>query len=199
MNHSLRPWEINSSLTGECLCTVARIIKDVRHRTLELYDPEEGDGVWSLGCRIYERTINSIEREAKKLVWLEIIRNGLYFVMLINGVPVRFYHGEVDNPNMRSLRRLYPELEVQQMEFPFAPSEWFWRLVVETENDGRVLRIIIAQFKECGNSQNSWEIPVTEPITLMTSVVETRREGVELERPTVGSRKEKVAEGGGNV
>ncbi|MCL4476526.1 MAG: hypothetical protein M1508_09915 [Nitrospirae bacterium] len=187
-----KPWEVHPALTEERLCYIANIIRDVRHKTLGLYDPNNGDGVWSLGCRIYERTINTIDHEKGKLSWLDTIRDGLYFVLLVEGVPIRFYRGDVDNPNTRSLRRKFPELEAQQCTFSFYEPEWFWRLVAETDADGEILRIVMVQYTESGDSKNPWDIPITEPVKVETPSLDAVRESIVLDRPVVKSKEEKT-------
>ena len=189
-----KPWEVHPALAGDRLCSIASIISDVRRRTLELYDPNNGDGVWSLGCRIYERTVNTIDREKGKLPWLNTIRDGLYFVLLVEGVPIRFYRGDVENPNTRSLRRKFLELEAQQCTFSFYEPEWFWRLVVETDDDGKILRTTLLQYTEAGDSQNLWIIPSTEHVVVETVSAETPSETVVLEKPRVKLKQEKAVE-----
>ena len=73
---------------------VASVIAGCRKQCVELHDPEQGDGNWSLGCRVYERTIYRIERLATQaeLGWLGLVeRKGLRFVFKIGDAPVRFY------------------------------------------------------------------------------------------------------------
>jgi hypothetical protein len=193
------PWEVTPEFTEERLLFIAAILKDVRNSTVELHDPSEGDDLWGLGCRVYERSINMIARKAESAPWLKVIKNGLYFVMLIEGVPVRFYKGETENPTPRSLQRLYPELEAQQYIFSFAKEQfaWFWRTVVETDELGKVLRIVVAQFTESGNIRNQWTVPISDSITKMAPIVNMRREGVVLDKPRVEPREniqERVAE-----
>src|SRR3989339_2221164 len=114
----MNPWEIDHGLTEERLCEIARIFRDVRHQTLSLYDPDEGDGPWSLGCRIYERTINKFAGEAENLDWLSVHRSdSLYFVIFIDNIPLRFYRGKIDEPTKRTLRQKLPEFP-KQLNFP---------------------------------------------------------------------------------
>lgn len=181
-----KPWEIEPRLQMECLCALARIIRDVRHEALQQYNPDEGDGPWSLGCRVYERTINIVERRAQKLSWLDCIRKeSLYFVMLVNGVPLRFYTGKADEPSARTLRQRFPEMAVRQLALPFDQREWLWRLAVETEDDGSVFQIILAQYDENGNFRYPWQVPISEPIPSITSVNDERRAAAVLDKPTL--------------
>ena len=69
-----KPWEIEPNLQKEYLCQLGHIIRDVRQGVLDLHDPDDGDGPWSLGCRAYERTINILEKSADSLPWLKVIR-----------------------------------------------------------------------------------------------------------------------------
>lgn len=154
----LKPWAVSPALTEEKLSTLASIIRDVRRRALELHNENEGDDVWSLGCRIYERTINTLESHAEEASWLTIVRQGLYFVMFVDSVPIRFYKGMADEPTNRTLRRQYPELEHEQGSFQFYAPTWFWRIAIETHGDGSVSRIVIAQFAADGTSRNKWVI-----------------------------------------
>lgn len=190
-----KPWDVHSSLTSDRLSHLAYQIKDVRHKALELHDPAEGDGAWSLGCRIYERTINAVERESEKYPWLDVIRDGLYFVILVDGVPIRFYKGDAGNPTSKSLRVHHAELEAQQEVFDFDNSQWFWRLVVETDISGEVLRIVMGQFTEHKNVRNSWEVPISETVASLTTVESKYRDSVVLDKPTVSIRKDKIHRG----
>lgn len=189
-----KPWEIEPRLQQDYLCELGQIIRDVRHGTLDLYDPSDGDGPWSLGCRVYERTINVLEKSAESLPWLKVVREqSLYFLILIEGVPLRFYKGRVDSPPERTLRQDFPELRFRQLSF--GEREWMWRVAVETDGDGSVLRITVAQYDGKGDFRHPWEIPLTETIPAITSVTETRADTVVLEKPQLISRDESTQEG----
>jgi len=186
-----KPWEIDTGLKKEHLTEIAEIIQQVRHETLELHEPEKGDGPWSLGCRIYERTINTIEELAKRASWLNVVREHLYFVMMIEGVPSRFYKGKAEEPTTRTLRLRYPELEYRQLSF--REHGWFWRFAVDPEEDGTVFRITIAQYDGRGGHRHLYEIPLSEPVTIISPVVEMRRESTVLDAPVLVRKTEKAA------
>lgn len=195
-----KPWEINPELTKDRLCLLAKIIKEVRNKAVSLYDPSEGDGPWSLGCRIYERTINKIEREAASLTWLKIYREKLYFVIIINDVSLRFYKGKVDTPTGRTLRQKFPEAKSEQLMFDFeSQREWFWRIAVDTETDGSVLRTSLAQYDKAGNYRNEWEIPITDPVSIVSTVKQIRHEAVDLGKPPIHKKYNDRAEEPENV
>jgi hypothetical protein len=185
---SAKPWEVQPALSEEKLMHLGNVIKTVRAQAVELYEPEAGDGPWSLGCRVYERTINAIHRESREISWLEVERNGLYMLIFIDGIPVRFHRGETENPGAKTLQRHSPELIAQQLVFPFDESAWFWRLIVETDELGYALRIVIVQYTEEGEFRNVWEIPVMPPVASITAASHKPRPGVELEEPPVGPK-----------
>lgn len=182
---TLKPWEINSELTMDKLCCLANIIAGVRHKALSLYEPTEGDGLWSLGCRIYERTINIIERVTKEYDWLKTIKNNLYFVILVDSIPIRYFRGDVESPNIRTLRLQYPEMEAYQYAFPFLSQEWLWRIVVETYDSGEVYRVVLVQYDQSGNHRNLFEIPFREVIPAFSSNQEVLPQPVEIEKPAI--------------
>jgi hypothetical protein len=70
-----------------------------------------------------------------------------------------------------------------------------WRIAVETDYDGSVLRVTVAQYDEKGNFRNPWEIPLTEHIPAITSLTETRADSVILEKPPLVLRDETILEG----
>jgi hypothetical protein len=187
-----KPWEVAPALTEDRLLHIAKIMKDVRERAIDLHLPEEGDTAWGLGCRIYDRTINRIDWEAAILPWFEVIKDGLYFVMLIDKVPVRFYKGEIGSPNSRTLHRHQAEISAQQLAFPWDSSEWFWRMVIVPDNEGKVLRIVIAQFTESGNTRNIWDIPISSPVHALTRMTDTYPEPVKLAKPVLEPRHDNI-------
>ena len=191
-----KPWEVEPKLRREYLCELGQIIRDVRHGVLDLYDPDEGDGPWSLGCRAYERTINVLGRKAESSPWLKAVRkNSLYFLILLDGVPLRFYKGSFDHPPERTLRQDSPEARFHQITIAFDRREWVWRISVEPEQDGRVFRITLAQYDRTGNFRNPWEIPLAEPIPAIASLTGNRSDSVILEKPSLLLRHETIEEG----
>jgi hypothetical protein len=189
------PWEIEPALTKERLCHLARLLRDVRQGALTLYNPDEGDGPWSLGCRIYERTINIIQRESTDLPWLKVYRSdGLYFAIFIDDIPLRFYKGSIEEPTSRTLCQRLPEMMGTQLEFPFLQSEWFWRIAVEPDENGEVLRISIAQFEETGNHRYPWEIPIMEPISKIAPLTDFRPDATILDKPILSPLEDDVLE-----
>jgi len=184
----LSPWEIDPELTKERLETIANIIKEVRDTTAELHEPEEGDGAWSLGCRIYERTINILQGITTDLSWLTCQRDNLFFLLMIGGVPLRFYHGDIDSPTKRTLKKSFQELHFEQLHLGLSDEEYRWRICVETDTDGSTLRILVAQFSEDGDSLNRWEIATRNSITPIALFRNDLPQAASIPPPSVGDK-----------
>jgi hypothetical protein len=190
------PWAIHPALTAERLRAVARIIQLVRNEALEDYDPDRGDGPWSFGCRVYERTCFEITRAAQGEYkeWLEVIEQPLHFVFGVGGVPVRFYHGEDDRPNARSLRMRAPEIEAVEaqlelfQEYGQTNSLWPWRMVVVSDEDGSVLRVVMVQLDPKGYPRNPWTVPLPAEVVPFAPVAAPPTEGVALPPPRVTAK-----------
>lgn len=190
----MEPWTIEPELTEDRLCNIAQIMQSVRDGTVEEHDPSSGDGRWSLGCRVYERTINVLAAYADGISWLNVHKQNLYCLLVIGGVPVRFYTGEPARPNKRTLKRAPIELEVaEQMEFNWGQSQepYFWRIVVEKDmHDHCTLRVMIAQFDKDGVYRNPWEIPLNRTASRFGLTERNLAEAVDLPAPVIGDVEE---------
>jgi len=188
------PWVIESELTSDRLYNVAQIMQSVRDGTVEEHDPGLGDGRWSLGCRVYERTINVLEAYAEEVSWLTVHKQNLYCLLVIGGVPVRFYTGEPQRPNKRTLKRAVIELEcLEQLELNFGQRQekYSWRIAVEKDlYEHRTLRIMIAQFDQEGSYRNPWEIPLDVRASHFGMIGDHLAEAVDLPAPVVSGVEE---------
>jgi hypothetical protein len=186
-----KPWDIHPELLKDRLVTVASILHDVRHEALPNHEPDKGDTNWGLGTRVSERTWHALREAAYQHPWLRIINPSRHFVFSIGSVPFRFYRGLPEKPNSRVLLRQYPEIRQHQMAFEFfeADTEYFWRLAIETDIFGEVLRIVVAQMSEMGDVKMTWEVPLTRKISVLGSVSAPKPEGIELPSPVVYGKK----------
>lgn len=187
----LKPWEVDSRLKEDQLVEIGNIIKDVRNSTVELHDPDNGDGPWGLGCRVYDRTVNILAQKVFDYEWLELLRENLYFVILVNGVPIRYYKGTPETPPHRTLCKRLPEIYAEQCVFDFEESnrDWFWRLGVEPDNEQKVLQTTIAQLNKKGDFKNVWVIPTVEAVSPITFIHDIKPEPVVLESPAIGTKR----------
>jgi hypothetical protein len=189
--YDCKPWEIHNELQEDRLVSLANMIKQVRHEAILVHEPSKGDTNWGLGCRVHERTCHIIKEASDFHSWLDVIDPSLHFVFSIGGVPIRFYRGEAESPNPRHLSRRYPEIEAQQFAFEFhlEGRQWLWRMAIETDNDGEVMRIVMVQVSEGGDIKNMWAIPLTGNVPIMTPIHHRQREGVDLEPPVIAPRR----------
>lgn len=186
-----RPWDIHPALQEERLVTVAEILKSVRQDALPYHDPEVGDTPWGLGTRVAERTWHALRSAAEDLPWLDIIDPGKHFVFSIGGVPFRFYRGLPEKPNPRTLLRHFPEITQHQTAFEFfqAHNDYIWRFAVETDANGDVFRIVVAQMSEAGDVKTKWDVPLEGKVSLLSAVTDAKPQGVELPPPVISGKK----------
>ena len=154
-------WELAPGLTPERMSTLAALLAAVRLEALAAHEPHKGDSNWGFGCRVYDRSRNGIIAAAEHNDWLGIIDSSLHFVFSVGGVPIRFAHGDSEQPKARLLRRDLVELEAQQLAFDFGPEfiEARWRLIVETDAETMsVANVVLIQVKGDGEVLNSWKL-----------------------------------------
>lgn len=193
MSTAPSPWDNHPALTEDRLVTVAQILRRVRDEALELHEPLKGEGNWSLGSRVYERTMHALEEAAVDAAWLKTIKAGLYFVFMIDDVPVRFYRGDAEEPSPRAMKTHSigeTERKAAQMclfAIDEANRQWFWRMCVEVDERGRALRVVMLQATENGDTRNQWVIPTLDGVAVVAPIAPPR-EGVELPPPMVASK-----------
>lgn len=181
------PWTIHPSLTADRLSKIAQLIKQVRHDAVLQHEPSKGDNPWSLGCRAYARICHAIAEKVKEGTWnwLSIVEDkGLRFVFAIGGVPFRFYKGDPDERNPRTLRLRYPEIRAQQLALEFYSRlqlEMVFRLAVEIDDLGEVESVTVVQLDEDGEPHNPWPIPLDDNVAV--APIRPPREAVELPHP----------------
>ena len=191
-----KPWEIQPELKKERLAIVGENLKQIRNKATSLYDPKEGDGPWSLGCRIYDRSINLLPMLLSDASWFSYVKKDLYFVMFIGKIPIRFYKGTAEAPPHRTLRRKTIERFHQGTLFPEYDNRlWFWRIAVEPDSDYQTLRITIGQYNDEGEARHIYEIPIDEPITTISILGDQKISAIELRKPEVYKRENLPSEG----
>jgi hypothetical protein len=108
--------------------------------------------------------------------WLKVLDGTQHFVFLIDGVPVRFYRGDADEPTRRTLRQ--QEVEAEQLSLAFAGADvaegLMFRLAVETdEASGMVSRVVFLALRgeegraECGRC-HAWNWLTAQPERITT-------------------------------
>ncbi len=160
------PWKDYSSLTLERLLIIGSIIRDARDSTAALHDPAGGDTSWSLGCRVYSRTMFRIQGETANFEWLRVLpeSQNLKFTFSIGSLPVKFYKGEPDDIPSRSLVRSFAELTQMRLAFPNGEAEAtnMLRIAVSADGAGRTTSIVLVEVDEAGTPLRTFDIPRSE-------------------------------------
>ena len=184
------PWDVDPALKAKRLALLARLAVETRAQALAEADREAGDTNWGIGCKAHERFAHAVTRlsETTERSWLRVHRDGLSFVSFIEGVAVRAYHGAADRPHARHVYAAQNEshreqVDPRQMALPFGfgappvePSErWAWLMAMETDEEGRALRVVFFQANAAGGTRYSWVAPVPTEGPDAPRPVEARR------------------------
>ncbi|MCC7105934.1 MAG: hypothetical protein IT307_12390, partial [Chloroflexi bacterium] len=121
---------------------------------------------WSIGCRAYSFSRHQVRAAAEtgRYPWLKVLDGTQHFVFLIDGVPVRFYRGDAEEPTRRTLRQ--QEIEAEQLSLAFSGADaatgLMFRLAVETdEASGMVCRVVFLALRgEEGQVECFWPVPL---------------------------------------
>jgi hypothetical protein len=195
------PWNAYPSLTMERLSRIASVMRDVRNETAELHDPTGGDNSWSLGCRVYARTLARLRDEALVVKWLRILPElqALRFTFAIGNTPIKFYKGAADDVPSRSLIQSYSELRQMRLaiEFDQAPANLMVRFAVEADAFGKTASITLVEVDDEGTARRLYEIPLrgSNVITLQSKPISIAPPKVRVKKQ---EKEKKVAEGGDN-
>ena len=179
------PWDLNPALLQNRLETLARVAVSTRNRAFAEADRAAGDTNWGLACKAHERLMHALTElvNGGAHAWLGLVRDGLYLMPLVEGVPVRLYRGAADKPSSRHLDAVRLEHErwqatAPQMTFDFmagtaADGPWYWLMAMETDAAGIVSRVVYVQANDAGRTRHAWECPIdlTPPQKNVTPVV----------------------------
>lgn len=195
------PWDVDPALKSKRLVLLARLAVETRAQALEEADRDAGDTNWGIGCKAHERFAHAVTKLSltTERSWLRVQRDGLSFVSFIEGVAVRAYHGAADRPHARHVyaAQVEPkrdEVDPRQLSFGFGADEpavdegerWAWLMAVETDDEGRALRVVFFQANTVGAKRYAWTAPVPIPGTEPPLVVSRPRGAtvVRRRRPT---------------
>jgi hypothetical protein len=179
------PWDYHPHLERDAIIAVAGLIARGRSDALFRHDESVGDDSWTLGCRAFQFARFQLSEAAgtSGFEWLSIMDPSKQFIFKIGDVPVRFYRGEADDPNSRTLRQTFSELS--QLAFVFGKEDaaaLAYRFAVETDFDGSITGIKFVGLRG-ENSVFSWDVPYLEAVSLPMATPAT--EGVDLPKPQV--------------
>ena len=171
------PWEVTPALSAPRLTLLARLAVEARASALADARRDEGDTNWGLGCRAYERFVHRLVKAAGSgdNPWLDLLRDGLSFTVVVEGVLLRAYTGRADKPELKHVLAAQVELERaddKQLALPFlggpAPApviedaSFVWLMAVETDEAGAASRVVFFQAIPEGHTRNAWDAPMAE-------------------------------------
>ncbi|MBP0447348.1 hypothetical protein J8J14_21505 [Roseomonas sp. SSH11] len=181
------PWELHPSLTEERLTAAARLLARGRADAIASADYWAGDDAWSIGCRAYAFSKHQLARAAEsgRYAWLGVLDETHHFVFLVEGVPVRFYRGDAEEPSRRTLRQQESEAEQLALALGSDGAEGLmFRFAVETAPDGAVKRIVFLALRgEAGRVECFW------PVLLENGLDVSQNSGGFLQLPLSASGK----------
>jgi len=185
-----KPWEVDPALREDRLRLIAELLLEIRGEVAYAQEPDKGDGHWGLGCRAYERTAFRLIQLASAggYPWLQAVNpsnNRLELALSIGGCPVRYLRGDSERPALRQVERA----EYQYRLWPSArdDEDWYWLLVLETDELGNGTRVVVEQVNRIGETRWAWV--AAEAATAErggAEVMSIAREGAELPPPMIG-------------
>jgi hypothetical protein len=189
MEQDPKPWEVDAALREDRLRFIAELLLEIRGEVAYAQEPDKGDGNWGLGCRAYERTAFRLIQLASSggYPWLQAVNpsnNRLELALSIGGCPVRYLRGDSERPALRHVARA----EHQYRLWPDArdDEDWYWLLVLETDELGNGMRVVVEQVNRMGETRWAWI--AAEAATAAIRGVEDisiAREGAELPPPVI--------------
>ncbi|MGO4129221.1 hypothetical protein AB4Z01_32825 [Inquilinus sp. YAF38] len=194
----MTPWEHHPALLRDRLVTIAQLITRGRNDALDRYDASVGCISWTVGCEAFAFQKHRIQEAAAGIDWLDILDPTMQFVFSIGGVPVRFYRGEPDDPNMRTLRQTFSELKQMSLfsaeELVKLTATPLYRFAVETDIDGAIVAVTFLVL--AGDTPVlTWQVPLDTPVTKVSPLWVEGSEGVDLPVPSVGIASKRKKDG----
>lgn len=194
MTANPQPWDLAPDLTLERLRAVAKAIQDGRRAAYGALRDLNGDIRWARGCLGYQLACNNIVGLAGQTDWLKIVEAPLALVFSIGRVPIRFFSGDVDNPNDNVMRNRQSEMKARQLWLGFVQpplgldSINMFRVAVQTDEEGETLAVQLGAYSEQGELIRSWSIPPSNALSIVTPITSDLPSPVDLPPPAVDDR-----------
>lgn len=195
------PWrDYHEDLKLERLVEVGNLFRSTWLRVSELHEPSEGDSMWSLSCRAFQRSVYRLEQAKQSWNWLSVHQvRPMQYVLAVGCIPVRFYHGESDEVPRRysaapdvekNLRQVILDLDSRVQEGVLL------RFATETDAKGVPLAVTILEYEEATDVVlNTFSIPESTSVggAEVAEFPKPRpRPGVLLPKPAVQPRHGRV-------
>jgi hypothetical protein len=114
---------------------------------------------------------------------------GQKFTFRIGGVPVRFKRTDAENPDSAVFRQYAVEasqLSLLLFEGIEDPCKLSWRLLVEDDLEGEVIRVAFVGAEESGRVECFWDVPKDKLKPKLVALPAGKEDGVEFKPGGVG-------------
>ena len=182
-----KPSDFHPDLNEDHLTDVAKIIMNAYEDASDSMLQEKGDTNWGLGCRRYEWARHSLRLAAGTTGYkfLSILEDeGNKFTFMVGAVPMRFKRSDADNLD-KSVFAQYRVEAAQLSLLSFAgithPCELSWRMIMDVDLFGEVIRAVFIGATQDGVAKCFWEIPRAKLMGTPVVVLNSKEDGVELQ------------------
>lgn len=187
------PTDFNKDFVLDHINEVANIIRDALNDCASYVLEEKGDRGLSIAIRGIEwvrdlilKTVNS-----GKYSYLGIKRKGANFVISIDGVPVKFHKGDIDNlrsniTKISDIERLYLQEELFHFDNTDAPYNLIWRYVIDTNHFDRTVENIYMCGFDGSRPVCIYNVPLAKDTRILVDVNEPVKEAFDIEAPRIG-------------
>lgn len=195
-----KPSDFHPDLKEEDIIKVAQLITSAYEEAVDHMLEDKGDTNWGLGCRRYEWARQNIRQAAGTLEhpYLTILEDdGNKFTFLVGRVPVRFKRGESENMD----KKVFTQYRVEAAQLSLLsfsgisdPCELSWRMVMEVDSFGDVIRAVFIGATESGFVKCFWEVPHAKLRAAPVAVLNLKDDGIDLAPAKVSLKSAKSKE-----
>ncbi len=123
---------------------VARLLAETRDAAQAQAQPGEGDNATVIGFQSWTRSCFKIREQERLVDWLTVIDASANFTFLIDGRPVRFFHGDAEASLASRRLATHTEFRVCQRYLFDVPT--LARFVIETDSAGYAARVLLRTY-----------------------------------------------------
>jgi len=181
-----KPSDFHPDLKEEDITNIAQLITTAYEEAVEHMIEEKGDTNWGLGCRRYEWARQNIRQSAKtpEHPYLSILEDeSNKFTFMIGSVPVRFKRGDSEKID----KNMFTQYQVEAAQLSLLsfsgildPCELSWRMLMEVDPFGDVVRAVFLGATESGFVKCFWEVPHSALRTVPVAILNQKDEGIDL-------------------
>ncbi len=195
-----KPWEFHPDLTENKITAVTRLITKAYVETQDYLHPEKGDNRNVHGLRRYYWARRNLSDAAgtPEYPFLSILTDKRFaFVLTIGEVPMRFKRSPIEKIH-HSVFVQYAEEAAQLSLLSFLdqpdPCELSWRIIVEDDFTGDVVRVAFVGADQAGEIKCFWEMPQDKIAPRIVSIPVNEDKGQELKPASVKLKQRKSSD-----